>query len=620
MVEKNQEAALMGVQPKDPVRAAKLCFDQVDLHSGAISALLGNDQVFEEVARTLCQMKDSDDPVEQKRAVAVALAALAGGQPMDVSNEDWPLAVRQVLRERLDTSEKYWRRKEKEFEIRREKDPSVVVPTPYKPFFSSDPEKIKQPIQFPIEMDGRTFQEFHFVQAFLDHPKAILKNLSAGDFSSIDMAQVDANSLKAFRGRAHTMVHVVPEKFGQLLARLSSGVPMGGQRDFRGQCCLKGIFNNGHDMVVRLSKKPQAAPLVRVSVFMPCMVLGDTPHLNVLPEDLRGLSFEDFDISGTAGIELVDLLCLDVGDRELARALAGQFVPNTPDLKISSLVHALSWGGTHEMRLAASELSAQGFQGLNSLAEAMRTAISMAVVAYDHFDVLAELTRSPLLEKLDAKTLEAMVCGEDDLGFPMAIQSGRAEAISALGTLLDRVKDRLPKGVAEKALLSREAAVQLLVNAPEQVAVAYGEVIGKCFDGQSSSFMFTTDISSIRQFLLPQKLPVKQFLLKGMNWTPNALNALLRHTHVELTLFLTAKRVESIRAAFELVIAVQTSGTKLEKGAASVLLKEIRFACGQHAKFLCCGPQVNSDLFKAAVKTDPGLHKLFQEAERLLQS
>lgn len=619
MVERNQEAALMGVQPKDSVGAAKLCFEKVEPHFGAISALLGNEQVFEQVAETLRHMKDSKDPVEEKKAVAVALAALAAGQAMDIDSEDWPTAVRQVLRERWETSEKYWREKEKKFELHREKDASVLVPIPRKPFFSADPKKFKGPFKFPIEMDGKKFAEFHFVQAFVDWPKAILKKLSTLDFSSLDLAELETDSLKASRGRSQTMVHVVPENFGKLLARLSGRVPKDGHRDFRGQCCLKGVFNDGHDMVVRLSKEPNDDPMVKVSVFMPCMVSGDTPHLKLLPEELHGLSFRDFDISGEAGMESVDILCLDVGDRELAQALAGQFVPNTLDLKISSVINALSWGGTHEMRKAASELCTQGFQGLNSRAQALGSAIAVAL-HFENIEVLNELTRSPLLEKLDANTLEAMVWAHHagEQGFPLAIRSGRPEVVVALAGLLDRVKDRLQKGVVEKVLLNRVVTGEL-DEASENVVAAYGRVMRTCLGKDLNSSIFTTDVSSIRHFLRQQKLSVKRLLLQGMNLSPHALNELLRATQSELMLFLEAQRSDWIYGIFELVIAVQTCGTKLDKSAASVLLKEIRFVC-QQPRFLFCGPRVNSELFRSVIKAEPEIQTLFDQAVDALKS
>lgn len=622
MVEKNQEAALMGVQPKDSVRAAQLCFDRVDLNFGAISALLGNDRVFEEVARTLRQMKDSNDPVEEKKAVAVALAALAAGQAMDVNSEDWPTAVRQVLRERLDTSEKYWREKKKKFELQKEKYLSVVVPTSHKPFFSADPERLKERFRFPIEIEGKTIEESHFVQAFLDHPKAILKDLSAVKFSSLNFAQLEANIGKALLGRSQNMVHVVPENFGKLLVRLSSRVPKDGQRDFRGECCVRGAFNGGHDMVVRLSRKPSDQPMVRVSVFLPCMVSGDTPHLQALPHELKDLSFVDFDVSKNFGLEGVDILCLDVGDRALAQALAGQFVPNTPDLKIRSLIHALSWGGPHELRLAASELSVQGFQGLNSRAKVLGSAIAQAL-QLQNIEVIEELTRSPLLEKLDAKTLEAMVRAEglNGKGFPLAIRSGRAEAVIAMGELLYRVKDRLPKGVAEKVLLSDKVAdVLLLQNAPVDVVVAYGGVIGKCLDVHSTSFKLTTGVSNIHDFLLSHS-SVNRFLLKGMNLPPHALNELLRGTQDQLKLSLESgliSRIAGIFSALDLVIAVQNCDTKLEKSAASRLLKEIRFVC-QRPGFLCCG-RVYSESFQEAISLAPRIRELFKVAEEALES
>lgn len=626
MVEKNQEAALMGVQPKDPARAAQLCFDKVDSHFGAISALLGNDQVFDEVAQTLRQMKESKDPGDERKAVAVALAALASGQAMDVNSEDWPTAVRQVLRERQDTSEKYWREKKKKFELQKEKDPSVRIPTSHKPFFSADPRKLKRPCLFPVEIDGKSFLEFHFVQAFLERPKTILKDLGALNLSPLDHAPLNANYLTYYHGGAQTMAHVVPENFGKLLARLSHRVPKDGTLDFRGVCCLKGNFNEVRDMVVRLSKKSHDDLMVKVSLYMPHMVLGDTPHLKALPEELYGLSFLDFNIAGMPGMEQVDILCLDVGDRALARALAGQFVPDTPDLNFSSLMHALCWGGAHQMRKAASDLSVQGFEMLNGRAKELGNAIALAVHTRN-IDVLEELIRSPLLEKLDAKTLGAMVRAEgpDELGgmgFSLAIQRGRADAVIAMGELLYRVKDRLPKGVAEEVLLIEDLWVGVsedVVESYGNVIMAHGAVIKKCLGAHSPISM--SSVSGIRGFLLSQSWQGKRFLLQGMNLPPHALNALLRGTQDGLKLSLKSgliSRVIGICNALELVIAVQNCGTKLEKSSASLLLKEIRFAC-QQPRFLCCG-RGNSESSQEAIYLCPRIQELFKLAEDALKS
>lgn len=98
------------------------------------------------------------------------------------------------------------------------------------------------------------------------------------------------------------MAHTSPEHPGKLLARLSSRVPQDGEAVFRAPCCVKGALHMGHDMVVCVRKK----------------------------------------------LELVDIICLAVGDDKLAQSLAGQFVPNAPDLKVSSLIHALNWGGSHD--------------------------------------------------------------------------------------------------------------------------------------------------------------------------------------------------------------------------------------------------------------------------------
>lgn len=94
--------------PKDPRQAAKLCFEKADAHFGAVSSLLGNDQVFECVKRTLRGIKKSGGAEQEKKAMAVTLAALEGGQAMDAGSKEWPTAVCQLLRERSKSRDKYW--------------------------------------------------------------------------------------------------------------------------------------------------------------------------------------------------------------------------------------------------------------------------------------------------------------------------------------------------------------------------------------------------------------------------------------------------------------------------------------------------------------------------------
>lgn len=618
LVEKNQEAALIGVRPRNVERAAKLCFDKVDAHFGAVSALLGNDRVFDEVVRTLRQMKTNDDPEEEKKAVAVALAALSAGRPMEVNGKDWPPAVRKVLQERRDASHRYQVEKRKKFEARREAGRSVMIPLLRKPFFSADPEKLKEPFRFPIELEGTTVQELHFVQAFVDHPKSILKQLSAADFSSLDLAQLEKSSVQASRGRSQTVVHTAPENFGKLLARLSCRVPKDGLRDFRGRCCM-GPFRKAHDMVVRLSKKPSDGPMVKVAVYMPYMVSGDIPHLKLLPEELHGLSFIDFDISVMPEMEEVDLLCLDVGDRGLAQALAGQFVPDAIETHVTSVIHALHWGGAHEMCVAASALSTQGFESLNYLGLQLGSAVALAI-RFENCEVLDELSGSPLLKKLNAETLEVLVWarGEDgESGFPSAIRSGE-EAVRSMGRLLVRSKSRVPEELAENVLFNFDIEVAL-ASAQESVVMAYGEVITQCFGEHLYSYRLSPGASVVRQFLLKQETLVTRLLLMGMDLPSNSVGSLLRGTGFELELLLKNRKLMRARAVLELVIAIQKCKIKLDKSSASGLLQEIRRACGLRAKFLCCG-RTYSDEYEAAVTADPELRKLFQEAERLLKS
>lgn len=262
MVENNREAALMGIQPKDPRLATKLCFEKVDTHFGAVSALLQNNQVFECVKRTLRGIKKNGGVEQEKKAVAVTLAALESGQAMDACSEEWPAAVCQVLLERSKSRDKYWIDKGEKFRTFHKYDSSVSGPILIlcKPFVFPDPEKLTKPFKFPIELEERSVHELHFVQAFLDHPKSILKKLSAVDLSTLDFAQLEANNLKALKGRAHSVVHVVPENLGKLLARLSSRVSKGGQFDLRGQCCRWGVAE-----ATRVFQRPFEAAEPRLS-------------------------------------------------------------------------------------------------------------------------------------------------------------------------------------------------------------------------------------------------------------------------------------------------------------------------------------------------------------------
>lgn len=114
---------------------------------------------------------------------------------------------------------------------------------------------------------------------------------------------------------------------------------------------------------------------------------------------LKKLAFGQFDTLS----EAVNVLSMDVGDRALAEAWAGQFVPRTVKMQVSSLLQALSTGNLYEMRAATSVLLTMGERVPKELNGRLRElAWAVSVAASRKFaKAILEWSRSPLLKVLE---------------------------------------------------------------------------------------------------------------------------------------------------------------------------------------------------------------------------
>lgn len=277
-----------------------------------------------------------------------------------------------------------------------------------------------------------------------------------------------------------------------------------------------------HVFMERLpGQNPSEAP-VKVSFYEP-NVSGDMTHLKPLPEELARLSIDDFDRKLMCKELGVNVLTIDVGDPDLALALAGKFVKGDIASQTSSLATALATGNIHELTAAASKLAKlqqqEPFNWTRSQVE--------------------ELSR----------------------GLHRALQDGHADAIKAFGDLLASFKDKLtPKGLRDLLLATRSDGVTGLCMAMQD---GHANAV-KAFGDLLASFKVKLTPKDLRDLLLA----------KGGNYA-SGLKTAIQNGHADV-----------IRAYAELIIAIQSDpATQLPKKLAQTLLNEIRNAHGLRILF-----------------------------------
>ena len=689
LIAKGQVAALVRYPAENPGDTAKVCLDMAKAHPHEVTVLLWKEAVAREAMELLRHAEETHVPEDASEALARAL--LNAGHGLAVDSPQWPVGVRDLLQKRKKANADYWASKLRKFEDHPVKNGIPCFKARGAPFLSRSEQKSALNQNMKLGEKGKKFVCAHLAEAIRDDPKAFLERISQRDVSFLDHAELHRRYLETKHHGGPTSVQFTSENFGKLLARVASLVQPGERCSF--SVCYAHIdidtcwpyekylarahktLVTGHSMRVFLERASESrfdedSMGLKVSLYEP-NVTGDMTHLRVLPEHLKRLSFRQFDtleMSQFDTLELsdsVNVLSLDIGDRALAQALAGQFVPHGVAAQVSSFLQALARGNLHEMRAAASVLLTMGecaHKQLNARSEELGFAVLMAL-SCNFAEVLLELAHSPLLKVLEPTALTEMVSVQR-IGFPFAAKCRAAAAMEALGELFAQVEDRVDSHTVRAVILSetvmnrlnrelhedtrglveayggllrrlkgkpgatmfkRVFALENLRKTPDKALSAWGRVL--------QAFKPALNHDTILQLLTtldgPNNVPgpsreafLRVFLdhLPTLGLSPHSLVSLLEPVNGLLSLrhAIERKDKDALRAYAQLVIAGQASPSKLGPHPAGQLLLDIR---STHIEPLWYFPCVRAYTkgYKRAIQSDEALRALFQSAESMLK-
>jgi len=667
--------------PADNLRdTAQVCLDMAKSHPHEVTVLLWKEAVAREAMELLRHAEEALVPDEASEALARAL--LNAGQRLAVNSLQWPAGVRDLLQKRTAANADYWASKLKKFKDDPVKNGIPCFKARGIPFLSRSEKKSALNWNKKLIQGGKKLTCSHLAEAIQDDPKAFLKRISQRDVSFLDRAELRRRYLEARYQRGSTSVQFTSENFGKLLVRVASRVQPGERCSFvvcyihveidnywpyeKYQALAEKKLSTGHDMRLFFEKTPESRfdedPMgLKVSLYEPNLT-GDMTHLRVLPEHLTKLSFRQFDVFKMK--ESVKVLSMDIGDRALAEVLAGQFVSQGVEVQVCSFLHALAGGCLHEMRAATLVLLTKGESARKELnARSKELAFALLIALSGNFaEAIAELASSPLLRVLEPTTLTEMVSVQR-IGFPIAADLRSVAAIEALGELFAQVEDRVDALTVRAVILSKAMMKKLNRELNEDtrgLIEAYGGLLGRlkgkpnaivfkgvfalehlrktpdkalsAWDRVLQAFKPVLDHDTILQLLDALDGPnvpgphrgafLSVFLrhLPKLGLSPCSLSKLLNPWFGLLSLRRAMEQRDktALRGYAQLVLAGQTSPSKLGPYTAQLLLRDIRSIYIEPLWYFPCVRAYTQD-YKRAIQPDKALHALFQSAESALK-
>jgi len=680
LIEQGQVAALVRYPADNPGDTARVCLDVAKAHPHEVTVLLWKEAVAREAMELLRHAEETHVPEDVSEALARAL--LNAGHGLAVDSQQWPAGVRDLLQKRKKANADYWASKLRKFEDHPVKNGIPCFKARGAPFLSRSEQKSALNQNMKLGEKGKKFVCGLLAEGVRDDPKAFLKRISQRDVSILDHAELHRRYLETKNHGGSTSVQFTSGNFGKLLARVASRVRPGERCSF-GVCYARINIDTcwpyekylarankklatGHSMRVFLERASESrfdedSMGLKVSLYEPNLT-GDMTHLRVLPEHLKRLSFRQFDTHHMS--DSVDVLSLDIGDRALAQALAGQFVPREVEVQVSSFLQALARGNLHEMRAAASVLLAMGecaHQELNGSSKELGFAVVMAI-SDNSAEVLLELAHLPLLQVLEPTALTEMVSVQR-IGFPMAVRHRMVATIEALGELFAKVEDRVEVNTVREVILSKTVMNRLNRELHEDtrgLVEAYGGLLGRLkrkpgattFKGVFAlenlrktpdkalsawgrvlqAFKPVLNHATILQLLETLDGPnvlgpsreayLRVFLdhLPTLGLSADSLASLLHPVSGLLSLRHAIERKDkaALRAYAQLVIAGQASPSKLAPHPARQLLLDIRSTYIEPLWYFPC-VRAYTESYRRSIKPDKALHALFQSAETALK-
>lgn len=707
-------AALAQFQAIDLKAAAQLCLVMVEAHPDEVTVVLWNREVALEACQLLKAMaRNPNAHSGTGEAVALARAILGAGhhmgQPVDGKKAAWPAEVNAMLEERYAADVRYWVAKIQKFDEKPYKHGVQTFVELGKPFFSFSDSLLAENWNGRLyDESGNKFSCRHWVRALESHhdPKQFLKLVRLKDpqVLGLDYAALEQREKEVLQVAGRSSVQFSLQHFGKLLVRMVPLVPNGEMRGFVVSYVVNRRLESGHEMMVflknaassRSTEPPGRDPMeLKVSFYDP-NVTGDMTHLRVLPEDLAKLTFQDFvpDTDTDTDRWAVDVLSMNVGDPELARTLAGQFIAREQEPLISSFLCALAFGNLHEMREANAALLALGapaFEALNGSRSGELAQAFHCALGFNQADAVRELVCSPLVAALGPEAVKKMVLAIDPRRVPglfNAMQRGHRAVIEAFGELLATLETRFNdkdlaqvlwaarvtgpqvSGVAEALRQGHAGAVAAYgtavleplqhrlkpwmlkkLVAPEQLGHLPGWVGALLLDCEKAPEAWGRTLDTLKlhgQLGLPvvrkhlweqteQGAPrLHRALAKNRGDIVHALSQVVRESRLsshelgrlldpgpdgaEIRKAIESARWGGLQAYLEMVVAIQSSDSRLNHGDAWSLRHKIRHAHGKRLPFYLACLWADSTAYKHMRRSNKALGALFVKVERLLKA
>lgn len=630
-------------QLSDPVteeQAAELCMALASSHAESVGALLGARPGVAKAAEALLLMG-----VDGDRAVSLAQALLDAGYPIE-SQDKLPDCVIRLLKQRASAAEKDFQRKCDKYEERSKTHDDRVggfyKRHPDKPYLSLDAKYSR------INLNGRLmFSNTQLVCRHLekfmdaDHEtvKQRLANLKNEKLDGFDNATLEAAEKSSWGAG---MVVFSRKNFGKLLAAVVPQLRLqaGDERSF--ELCHevgKDPGKSGHSMRCFIRKKEQHAPLLTVSLYE-ANVTADRMHMNVLPEELHRLDFDQFDSLKVCEKLTAEILCLNLKDAGVAEPLAGRFVEPDAIHQQLAFQNALRHYSAAGMRAAAKALNEGpgtepqapiNWKALLRASTGNNPGLNFALQK-GHADVVRALGEALEKSGLSFEDKKEILLAKDGNGSPgllMALAYGQAEAIKALGEVLEK-SGLSPKDKKEillaKGLDDHPGLYFALQNGRADAIKALGEVLEKAelSPDDKKEILLAKRADGIPGLLMALQddradaIKALGTILKSQTLKPQALSELLTPSSPDkltgLRLALDGGHRATVRAYAEMVIELQDGPEPQLRGAdAEHVLTYMRDASGVAAV------EGSKTEYNHMLEKEPELHKLLKRAESLLE-
>lgn len=406
-------------------QAAELCLERAADQPQKVSVLL---EALPAVAHAVMDLLPV---VGNPEALQLAQALLDAGYPIE-RHDKLPENVTQLLDNRREQREQLWQAKQGKYE-RQKKNGGDRVGAPYErhpgqPYLSLNPKYSPINRNGELKAHGSVLWCRHLELALSgDHAKDVkvkLRKLSKGDVDWVDQKTVlEADKGPTDNHQNLTQVVFSRKNFGRVLATLSSLLAPGKEYSFSIGFDSSTIPDNGHAMRVFLQRDD--SPFLRVSVYEP-NVTGDRMHMRVLPEELQGLHFDQFDSLKTCKEAGAEVLSMDVRDTELAKQLMGRWIE--PDITHQQLAFRQAlFGGNVAGMWAALEVSCSDGSQSRLKSEDLKEALLAKTVngvsdwhevwrsgSIDSIRALCEIVRRSGMSPEDQKEL---LLAKDERGF-----------------------------------------------------------------------------------------------------------------------------------------------------------------------------------------------------------